>query len=43
MNDFEALKKTILKGKRNKIQIKVRLPQSLSESPYYYFFAALGD
>ena len=43
MSDFEALKKIILKGKRNKVQIKVRLPQSLSESPYYYFFAALGD
>lgn len=43
VKDFETIKSMIIKGKLNKIQVKVKLPEQQFETPYSYLFAVIGE
>ena len=42
LKDFERLKEIILIGKRNKIRVKVDMPEEL-ETPYAYLFSVIAE
>lgn len=42
LKDFERLKEIILTGKRNKIRVKVDMPEQL-ETPYAYLFSVIAE
>ena len=43
LKDFEQVKQFILAGKRNKIRVRIEMPNYALETPYYYLFAMLAD
>ena len=43
LKDFEEIKEFILLSKRNKIRLKINLPDYALETPYYYLFATIAE
>ena len=43
LEDFEKLKQIILTCKRNKIRIKVDMPEQALETPYFYLFSVVSE
>ena len=43
LEDFNRIKEIIIAAKRNKIQVKIRLPSSIADTPYYYLFSIIGE
>lgn len=43
IKDFNIIKEYILLSKREKIRLKIKFPNSIAETPYFFFFAALAE
>lgn len=43
LKDFAEVKEFVLLSKKNKIRLKINLPDYALETPYYHFFAAIAE
>ena len=43
LKDFDEIKRIITLSKREKIRIRITLPDNALETPYYYMFSVLAE